>query len=365
MSILGTRVIRTEDPRLLTSGGVYVDDLRTPELHGAARVTFVRSPVAHGRITGIDVTEASQQPGVIAVLTAADMDDLAPPPPGSGDGVGEGPMPLGGPWSEPLLAADTVRFVGEPVAVVITDDRYQGEDAAELVSVDYETLPAVVGPAAALTGESLLFPAAGSNIPFTNPVPDDDAPFDVCDVVVEQDIVNQRVACLPMEGRATAAAFSGGKLTVWHSSQNAQLCRLILWGALGMAPDQIRVVVPDVGGGFGAKVGIDRDAIIVAWAARKLGETGRALRWAETRSENLVGMTQGRAQLQHVKIGGNRDGRILAYRLDVIQDTGAYARVGGLLPFLPCLMGPGVYDIPDVQTGFRVAITNQTPIRPI
>src|SRR5580692_6214934 len=325
MSILGTRVIRTEDPRLLTSGGVYVDDLRTPELHGAARVTFVRSPVAHGRITGIDVTEASQQPGVIAVLTAGDMDDLAPPPPDGGDGVSEGPMPLGGPWSEPLLATDTVRFVGEPVAVVITDDRYQGEDAADLVGVDYEALPAVVGPAAALTGESLLFPAAGSNIPFANPVPDDDAPFDVCDVVVEQDIVNQRVACLPMEGRATAAAFSGGKLTVWHSSQNAQLCRLILCGALGMSPDQIRVVVPDVGGGFGAKVGIDRDAIIVAWAARK---TGRALRWAETRSENLVGMTQGRAQLHHIKIGGTHDGKILAYRIDVIQDSGAYGRMG-------------------------------------
>src|SRR6202167_3934147 len=360
MSILGTRVIRTEDPRLLTSGGVYVDDLRTPELSKAARLTFVRSPVAHARITGIDVSAALQEPSVIAVLTVADMDDLAPPPPESDGGGGEGgPAPLGGPWAEPLLAADTVRFVGEPVALVITDDRYQGEDAAELVSVDYETLPAVVGPAAALTGESLLFPAAGSNIPFTNPVPDDDAPFDVCDVVVEQDIVNQRVACLPLEGRATAAAFSRGKLTVWHSSQNAQLCRLILCGVLGMDPEQIRVIVPDVGGGFGAKVGIDRDGIVVAWAARKIG---RALRWTETRSENLVGMTQGRAQLQHVKIGGNRDGRILAYRIDVIQDAGAYGRIGLLLPSLTCLMAPGVYDIPDVQTGFRQVVTNATPI---
>src|SRR5580692_1142066 len=362
MSIMGTRVIRTEDPRLLTAGGVYVDDLRTPELNAAARLTFVRSPVAHARITGIDTTEALGEPGVIAVLTARDMDDLAPPPPGSGDGVGEGPMPLGGPWSEPLLAADTVRYVGEPVAVVITDDRYQGEDAADLVSVDYDPLAAVVGPAAAVTNETLLFPAAGTNIAATTPVSKDDTPFEACEVVVEQDIVNQRVACLPMEGRATAATFSGGKLTVWHSSQNAQLCRLILAGVLGMAPDQIRVVVPDVGGGFGAKVGIDRDAIIVAWAARKLGETGRALRWAETRSENLVGMTQGRAQLHHVKIGGSRDGRILAYRLDVIQDTGAYPRMGGFLPGLTCLMAPGVYDIPEVQAGFRVAVTNATPI---
>jgi carbon-monoxide dehydrogenase large subunit len=359
MSILGTRVIRTEDPRLLTVGGVYVDDLRTPELNGAARLTFVRSPLAHARITGIDTSEASREPGVIAVLTAGDMDDLAPPP-DAGEGGGEGGlMPLGGPWAEPLLAVDTVRFVGEPVAVVITDGGYQGEDAADLVSVDYDPLPAVVGPAAAVTDQALLFPAAGTNIAVTNPVSTDDTPFRDCDVVVEQDIVNQRVACLPMEGRATAATYAGGKLTVWHSSQNAQLCRLILAGALGMAPDQIRVVVPDVGGGFGAKVGIDRDAIIVAWAAKKMG---RALRWTETRSENLVGMTQGRAQLQHVKIGGNRDGRILAYRLDIIQDAGAYARTGGFLPALTCLMAPGVYDIPQVQAGFRMAVTNATPI---
>jgi carbon-monoxide dehydrogenase large subunit len=360
MSILGTRVIRTEDPRLLTAGGVYVDDLRTPELNGAARLTFVRSPVAHARITGIDASAAVGEPGVIAVLTVLDMTDLAPPPPDDGSGGGgEGPMPLGGPWSEPLLAVDTVRFVGEPVAVVITDGRYQGEDAADLVSVDYEPLPPVVGIEAALKGESLLFPAAGSNIPVTNPLAADDAPFAACEVIVEHDIVNQRLACMPMEGRATAATFEGGKLTVWHSSQNAQLCRLILCGALGMTPDQIRVIVPDVGGGFGAKVGIDRDAIIVAWAARK---TGRALRWAETRSENLVGMTQGRAQLHHVRIGGNRDGQILAYRIDVIQDSGAYGRMGGFLPMLTCLMAPGVYDIPEVQAGFRVVVTNATPI---
>ena len=162
-----------------------------------------------------------------------------------------------------------------------------------------------------------------------------------------------------MEGRASAVSYENGKLTVWASSQNAQVSRFILAGALGMAPDQIRVVVPDVGGGFGAKIGIDRDTITIAWAARK---TGRALRWAETRSENLVAMTQGRAQLQHIKIGGSRDGRILAYRIDVIQDAGAYARIGGLLPFLTCLMAPGVYDIPDVQAGFRQAVTNTTPI---
>jgi aerobic carbon-monoxide dehydrogenase large subunit len=358
MSILGTRVIRTEDPRLLTAGGVYVDDVRTPELNRAACVTFIRSPLAHARIVSIDTSEAVREPGVVAVLTAADMDDLAPPPPSSGEWDGS-PAPLGGPWAEPLLAVDTVRFVGEPVAVVITDGPYQGEDAAGLVSVDYDPLPVVLGPTAAATDEILLFPAAGTNVCVSQAVSADDTPFGACDVVVEQDIVNQRVACIPMEGRATAATYENGKLTVWVSSQNAQVSRLILAGALGMAPDQIRVVVPDVGGGFGAKIGIDRDTITIAWAARK---TGRALRWAESRSENLIAMTQGRAQLQHIKIGGNRDGRILAYRIDVIQDAGAYGRIGGLLPFLTCLMAPGVYDIPEVQAGFRQAFTNTTPI---
>ena len=358
MSILGTRVIRTEDPRLLTAGGVYVDDLRTPELNAAARLTFVRSPLAHARITGIDASEALAEPGVIAVLTVADMDDLTPPPPSSGEWDGS-PAPLGGPWAEPLLAIDTVRFVGEPVAVVITDGRYQGEDAADLVAVDYEPLPVVLGPTAAVSDEILLFPAASTNVCVSQACPADDTPFDACDVVVERDLVNQRVACIPMEGRATAASYENGKLTVWASSQNAQVSRFILAGALGVAPDQIRVVVPDVGGGFGAKIGIDRDTITIAWAARKLG---RALRWAETRSENLVAMTQGRGQLQRIKIGGSRDGRILAYRIDVIQDIGAYARIGGLLPFFTCLMAPGVYDIPDVQAGFRQGFTNTTPV---
>src|SRR5215472_11963990 len=154
MSILGTRVVRTEDPRLLTAGGTYVDDVRDPELSRAARATFVRSPVAHARITGIDTSAATAAEGVVAVLTVADMDDLPPPPPDSGLTGTEGlPFPLGGVWSEPLLAVDKVRFVGEPVAIVITDDRYQGEDAAELVSVDYQPLDAVIGFDEGLAGE--------------------------------------------------------------------------------------------------------------------------------------------------------------------------------------------------------------------
>jgi len=360
MSILGTRVVRTEDPRLLTAGGTYVDDLAEPELAGAARVTFVRSPVAHARITGLDTSAAREAPGVVAVLTAADLDDLPPPPPDSGlTGTEGAPLPLGGVWSEPLFAVDRVRFAGEPVAMVITDDRYSGEDAAELVSVDYEPLPAVVGFDGGLAGDSLLFPDAGSNVAVSTGSPADAAAFEACEVVVEQEIVNQRLAPVPLEGRAAAAVWADGKLTVWSSTQNAQIARFILAGALGLDPGSIRVVAPDVGGGFGAKIGIDRDGLLVAWAARHIGH---ALRWAETRSENLLAMTHGRAQRQHVTIGGRRDGRIQAYRLEIVQDTGAYPRMGGFLPFLTSLMATGPYDIPHVETAYQVVVTNATPI---
>ena len=361
MSILGTRVVRIEDPRLLTAGGTYVDDLRVPQLTGAARVTFVRSHHGHALITGVDASAALAAPGVIAVLTYQDINDIPPPPPppegGPPPGSEAAPLPMGGVWQEPLLAVDRVRFVGEPVAMVLTDDSYQGEDAAELVSVDYEPLPAIVGAADALAGQTLLFPDAGSNVVVAHPA--GDTAFDGCDVVVEHDIVNQRVAPVPMEGRAAAAMWTGGKLTVWVSTQNAQISRFIMAGAFGLDPDAIRVVAPDVGGGFGAKVGIDRDAILVGWAAR---HTGRALRWVETRSENLVGMTHGRAQEHSIKIGGTRDGRVLAYRLDVVQDTGAYPRMSGFLPTLTNLMAVGPYDIAHVEVGYRVVVTNTTPI---
>ena len=359
MSILGTRVVRTEDPKLLTSGGTYVEDLRLPELIGAARVTFVRSPMAHAEITGVDGLAARAMPGTVAVFTAQDMDDLAPPPPPSEAGSEGAPLPMGGPYAEPLLAMGRVRYVGEPVAMLLTDDSYQGEDAAELVSVDYAPLPPVIGFGAVADTGTLLFPGTDSNVAVAMGAPADDRAFDGCDVLVRQDIINQRLAPVPMEGRAVAASWADGKLTVWVSTQNAQISRFILAGVLGLDPGAIRVVTPDVGGGFGAKFGVDRDVLAVAWAARR---TGRAVRWTETRSENLVGMTHGRAQRQSVTIGGTRDGRILGYRIDILQDTGAYPRMSGFLPTLTSLMAAGPYDIAQVQTAYRVLLTNTTPI---
>jgi aerobic carbon-monoxide dehydrogenase large subunit len=402
MSILGTRVVRTEDPRLLTAGGTYVDDLRVPELDGAVQATFVRSPLAHALITGIDTSAARDEPGVLAVLTAQDLGGAEAPENAEADeaelvaaeeaSAGEGsaadggaaagaagaeaeeagaesgeagPGPLGGPFAEPMLAADRVRFVGEPVALVLTDGLYQGEDVSELVSVDYDPLPAVVGTQASLSGDTLLFPPAGSNVAAAGGARKGGAPafdgslFAGCGVVVERTIVNQRVAAVPLEVRAAAAAWQDGKLTVWASTQNAQLARVIMAGALQLDPSAIRVIAPDVGGGFGAKIGVDREAVAVAWAARK---TGRPVRWVETRSENMVAMTHGRDQVQSLAIGGNRDGRILAYRIDIVQNGGAYPRMGGFLPTLTSLMAAGVYDIPRVETAFRVALTSTTPV---
>jgi aerobic carbon-monoxide dehydrogenase large subunit len=343
MSIMGTRVLRTEDPRLLTHGGVYVDDLRVPELARAVYATFVRSPMAHAEITGIDSSAAREQPGVVAVITAADL------------------PAADGPTAEPLLAAGRVRFVGEPVALVLTDGRYQGEDAAELVSVDYEPLTVLPGTDAALDDQVLLFPASGSNVVHQGAAGNcDDASFAGCDVVVERTIVNQRVAPVPLEGRAAAACVGGdGRITVWCSTQNAQIARDTIAGQLGMEASAIRVIAPDVGGGFGAKVGVDRDVICVAAAAR---QTGRPVRWVETRSENMLGMVHGRAQQHSYKIGGTRDGRILAYQLDIVQDCGGYPRFGALLPGLTALMAAGVYDIPHVGAAYRSVVTNTTPV---
>ncbi|HEY6499955.1 MAG TPA: xanthine dehydrogenase family protein molybdopterin-binding subunit, partial [Streptosporangiaceae bacterium] len=345
MSILGTRVVRTEDPRLLTQGGVYTDDLRIPELDGAARITFVRSPIAHARITGIDTGAALASPGVVAVLTAADMDDI--------------PAASGRPTTEPLLAADRVRYVGEAVAIVVTEQGYQGEDAAELVSVDYDPLPAVVDLDDALAGDTLLFDGTDSNVIRTGGEPAPPGTFDGCEVVVRRTFPNQRLAPLPLEGRAAAARWAGGRLTLWASTQNAQLARDALAGAVGLDAAAVRVVAPDVGGGFGAKIAVDRDTIIVAWAAKHLG---RPVRWVETRNENLLGMVHGRAQRHTITIGGNTGGRILAYHLDIVQDSGAYPRGATFLPGLTQLMASGVYDLAYCGSAFRSVLTNTMPI---
>jgi len=355
VSILGTRVLRTEDPRFLTTGGVYTEDVVDERLAGACHVFFVRSPMAHARIGRIDVSAALAAPGVIAAFTAADladMPDIGPMMPGL----------LNERMRRHLLARDVVRFVGDAVAVVVTQEPYQGEDAVELVDVDYEPLPAVISLADAVADEVVLFEEAGTNIVanFGDPAALDEHLFDDCDVVVRESIVNQRVAPAPMETRAAAAAWGeDGRLTAWIPNQGAQGTRSGLAGLLGLEPALIRVITPDVGGAFGAKFGADPEHAVVAWVARQLG---RPARWTETRYENLIGMTHGRAQEQTVTIGGGRDGKVLAYRLEILQDAGAYPRIGAILPFLTILMTPGPYAFPRAEAVARSVATTTTPL---
>jgi carbon-monoxide dehydrogenase large subunit len=349
MSILGNRVVRKEDPRFLTVGGRYGDDLRLPELEGALHVTFVRSTVAHASVTSVDTTEAASAPGVAAVITGADIDlDLIPP---------EMPM-FNAAMKREWLATDRVRYVGEPVALVVTDERYQGEDAAELVLVDYEPLPVTVDPEQAALDENVLFPDAGTNTVVELMFGRDDSLFDGCEVVVTRRIVNQRVAPCPLEVRASAARWDDGKVTVWTSTQGAQGARDAVQASLGLGPEDVRVITPDVGGGFGAKIGAYPEEILLAWLARRLG---RPVRWVESRTESMLNLGHGRAQVQTVTIGGSRDGTIDAYRLDVIGDSGAYPRMGAILPFLTRMMASGVYRIPKVECNSRSVVTNTTP----
>jgi carbon-monoxide dehydrogenase large subunit len=352
VSILGTRVLRTEDPRFLTSGGVYTEDVVDDRLTGAYHVFFVRSPVAHARILGIDPSAALAAPGVVAVFTAADFADLP---------VISPPSMMNQHMSRPILAADKVLHVGDPVAVVVTEQPYQGEDAVELVDVDYDVLPAVIDLADAESDKVLLYEQAGTNVgaTFGDASALDEHLFDECEVVTTRTIMNQRVAPAPMETRAAAAVWDSGRLTTWIPNQGAQGTQASLARLLGLPIEQVHIITPDVGGAFGAKFGADPEHGLVAWVARMLDHPAR---WTETRYENLIAMTHGRAQQQTVTIGGRRDGTVLAYRLEILQDAGAHLRIGALLPSLTILMTPGPYEIPRAESVAKSLVTNTTSL---
>ncbi|HLY82581.1 MAG TPA: xanthine dehydrogenase family protein molybdopterin-binding subunit, partial [Acidimicrobiales bacterium] len=350
MSILGNRVMRREDPTFLTAGGTYVDDMAH---EGAAYVTYVRSTIAHGLIVAVDVSEALALPGVVAVLTGADV-DLAPIPP---------PMPMfNAAMVRPWLARDKVRFVGEPVAAIVSETRAQGVDAAEAVAIEYELLPAVIDLESAEQG-SPLFEDAGTNLAFDMSAMMGFAPadnfFDGCDVVVRQRIVNQRVAPCPMEVRAAAAAWGpDGRLTQWASTQAPNSLRTQLAASLGLEESQVRVIAPDVGGGFGAKAALYPEEQMLGWIAKR---AGRPVRWAETRTESMLTLGHGRGQVQFVELGGTSAGKLLAFRNVVLQDCGAYPALGAFLPMLTRMMASGTYDIARVEVGAKSMVTNTCP----
>ncbi len=347
MSILGNRVLRLEDPRFLRGEGRYIENM---PLEGAAWVTFVRSPLAHARVNGIDTSAAEALPDV-QVLTGADVD--APP---------FGPPPY---WNidpgmvRPLVAQDVVRFAGEIVAIVVSDDRAAGIDAAELVAIDYDPLPVVLTVEEAAEDETLLFPEQGTNVAArAGSEEHDEELFSGCEVVVSDTVWSQRMAAAPLEPRSAAAELGeDGRLTVWLTSQTPHTSKMVVAGMLGLDPGQVRVVSPDLGGGFGAKM-LEVEGVLVAWLARKLG---RPARWTETRTENMLGLLHGRAQRLEFTLGGTRDGDVLAYRLDVLADAGAYPILGAYLPNLTCLMASAVYEIPRVEVEGRSVVTNTTP----
>lgn len=379
MSVLGNRVVRREDPKLLTSGGTYVADLDVP---GTLHLGFVRSVVAHGTIASLELEAARSAPGVVALYSAADIDaepietpvGLLEQMAGSllADGqvrfVGEpvlDPAELSGSLglldqetARPLLAEGKVRFVGEPVVAVLAESPEALADAMELVVVDYDPLPAVVDLEEALEGETLLFEKAGTNVVFQVGGSQGSSAFDGCEVVARQRMVNQRVAPCPLEVRGALAEVRDGRLRLTCSTQHAHGVRSALVSSLGLERGEVQVVTPDVGGGFGAKAGVYPEEVLAAWCARALG---RPVRYVETRSESMLGLGHGRAQLQDVTIGGTRDGRIEALRLDILQDSGAYADWGAVLPFMTRRMASGCYSIGQVEFEDRSVLTNTVP----
>ncbi len=333
MSVLGTRVKRKEDPAFLTVGGTYTADVRDPRLDGAVHATFVRASMAHAKIIQLDVGEARSAPGVVDVFVNADLTDFPAPKSGMPGFI---PDEMARPW----LAHDTVRFVGEPIAVILTETPAQGEDAAELVIVDYEPLPTVVDPEAALTDEVVLFPDLGTNIALAVPG-HAELDFDACEVVVRERVVNQRVAACPLEVRSAAATWHNGRLVFWISNQGPHGVRGNLAELYGLDAAEVHVIAPDVGGGFGAKINASNEEKILPWISKRLG---RPVRWLESRSENMVGMPHGRGQTNLVTLGGRRDGTVEAYHLEVLADAGAYPSMGALLTFMTRMMTSGVYD---------------------
>ena len=350
MSMLGTDVQRKEDPKMLTVGGEYVDDLK---FDGALHAVFVRSQMAHGTINSIEIDEAVDMPGVVAIYTAADL-GIEPNPPS---------MPMfNAEMKRARLAIDRVRFVGEPIAVVIAETRNQAVDAAEVIWADIDPLPAVVSVQDSIKDEVLLHPDAGTNTSFAIPGSGADV-FEDCEVTVELSFRNHRLAPCPLETRAVVSQWStvDGKehLTQWSENQGAHGTRDGLMGALGLEKEQVRVITPDVGGGFGAKNGNYPEDIVVAMAARKLD---RPVRWVETRSESMLGLVHGRGQEITAKIGGSRDGRVTGFRSHVIQDAGAYAEIGSVLPMFARNLATGPYDIANVDVSTVSTVTNTVPI---
>ena len=362
--LVGQRVKRREDPRLIQGHGTYVDDLK---IVGMRHLAFKRSDVAHGRIGSIDTTAAEAMDGVEAVFTGAQIAEFL------------GPMPIGTPFPSPehrAVATDVVRYVGEPVAVVVAADRYAARDAADAIVVDYEIRPAVVDPEVAMTGHPTVIHAdfdnnlavalvpSGTGVSPDGRTVDDtaiDQAFADAEVVVSQRMVNQRLAPTAMEPRGVVAHYERGKgtMTIWSSTQNPHILRTFIAGLNGMGEDQVRAIAPEVGGGFGAKINIYGEEYVAAALSKRLC---LPLKWTEDRSEAFLATIHGRDILGYVDIAATRAGKVLGLRLRLIADVGAYNMLlTAAIPTLTMMMANATYDIPAIRTTLTEVFTNKTP----
>ncbi|MGE3913611.1 MAG: xanthine dehydrogenase family protein molybdopterin-binding subunit, partial [Chloroflexota bacterium] len=353
MKNVGAARKRVEDPRLLRGEGAYVDDLREP---GCLAAVFVRSPYPHARVQGIDASAARALPGVLGIFTAADLTCKIPPvaravPEALGDVA-------------PPLATDTVRFVGEPVAVVVAETRSLAEDAAALVDVDYDPLPGVGHPEAAMQpGAPQLHADVPGNVSYRvrRVYGDVDGAFARAAHRVTTTARHHRIAGVPMEPRGLLVRpEADGGLMVWASTQAPHRLRSSLAAGLGLAEDRIRVIAPDVGGGFGLKGSMYRDDLVVAAAALKLGQP---VRWVSTRIEDLLTTQHAREQVDEAEAALDEEGHVLAVRVRTTGNLGAYFHAGNSGMFLRiAAFGTGAYRIPALDAEAIAVFTNTNPV---
>lgn len=351
---IGMRVLRKEDPRLITGTSTYTDDLVLP---GMVHAQLVRSPHAHARITRVDTAAAKRAPGVVAVLTGAET-------------VGTGTLPLfvnvpGIKQSKHFpLAADKVRYAGDAVAVVVAGSRAAAKAAAALVEVDYEPLPVVVDPEKALApGAPIIHDELGTNLACTYPFKagDVDAAFRDAEVVVRQRIVNQRLIPNAMEPRSVLAKVDGDDLTLWSTTQIPHFVQLFAAINLGFSQNRVRVIAPEVGGGFGSKLNVYAEELLVPFLAKTLG---RPVKWTEERREGYLATTHGRDMIHEAEIAAKRDGTILGLRVRTLANLGGYLQAFAPVSatILHVFIIPGAYRIPAFDCEVRGAYTNTTPI---
>ncbi len=355
MKFVGDRLLRKEDPRLLTGRGTYVGDVTLREMLHAA---IVRSPHAHARIVSVDAARAREQPGVAAVLVAADLGDAARELPCVP------PHPALRARNFRPLAGDRVRFVGEAVAVVVADSRYRAEDARDLVEVLYEPLPSAQDPTTA-AGAPRVHEEIPDNVAgvVTLARGDVDGALAGAPHVRRECLTIARGGGQPMETRGLVAEYSAPAdlLTVWASSQVPHQIRQFVCELLGLGPHQVRVLAPDVGGGFGAKLIVYPEDVLIPLLAWRLG---RPVKWLEDRLEHMVTATQERAQVHDVTVAFDDDGRLLALRDRFVHDTGAYTPRGLVVPLLTASMLTGPYRVPAVEVTLTSVYTHRVPVTP-